>query len=340
MGRLTTQEISDKQVWESFILSRPETNFLQSWEWGLFHMSLGKKVKYLALLDESAIVGAACMVKETARRGTYATVAGGPIIDWSNTAHVHAMMDSIKKSGREMDCAFIRFRPQIASSTESLKQLQEYGFLLSPMHLTADLTVILDITQSEEEILKQMRKTTRYEIRKAEKEGITVKVSENPDDLQEFYKHQLFLAKKHAFVPFSYTFLRKQFETFVQEHKAVLFHSMLEETLLASAFVIFYNQEAVYHYGISTPENSHLPGSYACQWAAIKEAKKRGMKKYNFWGVAPQGASHHRFSGVSIFKRGFGGTEVEFVPAHDIPLQWTYNITRFFETLRKNHRHL
>src|SRR5258708_2538933 len=128
------------------------------------------------------------------------------------------------------------------------------------------------------------------------------------------HRQQLALANKHGFVPFSYDFLHKQFETFVADDHVLLFHAYKNEQLLASAFIIFYHREAVYHYGISTPENDRLPGSYACQWAAIKWAKEQGGKKYNFWGIAPEDKPDHRFAGVTLFKKGFGGSEVQYLP--------------------------
>ncbi|NCN23699.1 MAG: peptidoglycan bridge formation glycyltransferase FemA/FemB family protein, partial [Gallionella sp.] len=150
--------------------------------------------------------------------------------------------------------------------------------------------------------------------------------------IKEFYDHQLELAKRHHFVPFGFEFLRNQFQAFANQESVALIHSRTAEgELLASAFVIFYNREAVYHYGISTDANRSLPGSYACQWRAIGEAKSRGCTRYNFWGVAPADQPHHRFAGVSIFKRGFGGQEIEYIKAHDLSLSSKYYLTWAFE---------
>jgi lipid II:glycine glycyltransferase (peptidoglycan interpeptide bridge formation enzyme) len=115
----------------------------------------------------------------------------------------------------------------------------------------------------------------------------------------------------------------------------------MNDQLLAQAFVIFYGQEAVYHYGASTDAGREYPGAYLLQWEAICEAKRRGCVRYNFWGVVPVEKKSHRFWGVSVFKRGFGGHEVQYLPAHDLivqPLQYTLNA--FVETLRRKIRHL
>jgi len=119
-----------------------------------------------------------------------------------------------------------------------------------------------------------------------------------------------------------------------------LIHAYKGETLLSTAFTIFYGREAVYHYGISTDENRNYPGSVACQWAAIREAKRRGLTRYNFWGINPADEKVHRFAGVGKFKRGFGGQEVMYLVAHDYPCSVWYYVIYCFEFLRKKIRGL
>jgi lipid II:glycine glycyltransferase (peptidoglycan interpeptide bridge formation enzyme) len=340
MSHYSLQLIEDKSEWESFILSDPKANFLQSWNWGVFQERMGKKVFRIAIKENGRIVAAAECVKEEAKRGTYLTIAGGPLMDWANSALVKFLFDEISKYAKTEKCIFIRIRPQEIDSPQLRQLMSQLGFKEAPMHLTADLTVQLDLTKSEEELLAEMRKNTRYDVRKAERDGITVRASTNPAEIQTFYEHQLVLAKKHGFVPFSYEFLYEQFRTLVEDQQAILFHSYKDEQLLASAFIIFYNGEAVYHYGISTPPNERLPGSYACQWASIRWAKEHGGRKYNFWGIAPADQPNHRFAGVTTFKKGFGGEEVQYLPAHDLPLSIQYHVTSGFEKVRRKLRRL
>jgi lipid II:glycine glycyltransferase (peptidoglycan interpeptide bridge formation enzyme) len=332
--------ITEKNIWEQFILSRPEANFLQSWNWGVFHERLGKKVFRVGVFTGEQMAGAAECVKEKAKRGTYLTIAGGPLLEWQNAEVVKATFEYLRKLAAQEGCQFIRIRPQEKDSAELRKLVSEVGLQDSPMHLTADLTLQLNLTKTEDELLAEMRKNTRYEVRRAAKEGIVVKTSVDPNQIKDFYEHQVNLAKKHNFVPFNYTFLYEQFRTFVEDNQAILFHSYKDEKLLASAFILFYNGEAVYHYGISTPENDRLPGSYACQWEAIKWAKAQGGRRYNFWGIAPEGHKSHRFAGVSLFKRGFGGEEVPYLPAHDLAVSWSYGLVKMFETVRRKLRKL
>jgi len=335
------KEITSEKEWEGIVNNFPESNFLQSFYWGEFQEKIGKKVFRFSSSDKNDLI-AFQAVKETAKRGNYLSIAGGPLLDWEKIKNdkFKKIIKFIKKIAKENNCLFIRFRPQSLDSKEVRKKLKLQKIILSPMHLTADLTLQLDLTKDEDLLLKEMRKNTRYEIRQIEKKGISIEQSKDPKKIKEFYDHQLELAEKHGFVPFNYKFLFEQFNTFVKGNNVLLFSSYQKDKLLASAFVIFYNNEAVYHYGISTDNNHKLPGSYACQWAAIKEAKKRGCTKYNFWGIAPKDEKSHRFAGVSLFKRGFGGDEIAYLPAHDIPVSVLYWPTYLFELMRKKFRKL
>lgn len=261
-------------------------------------------------------------------------------MDWHDVELVQFVFEQVAQQAREHSCWYIRFRPQERESTVSQQLLSTIGARPSPMHLTADLTLQLDLTQSSDELLKAMRKNTRSDIRKADRLGIVTKISTDENEIRRFYEEQLAVAEKHHFVPFSYEFLYEQFKEFVSSDSAFLVHAYKEEQLLATAFIIVYNGEAVYHYGVSTEANAKLPGSAAAQWRAITEAQERGCTRYNFWGIAPADQTEHRFAGVSLFKRGFGGEEVAYLPAHDIPLNPLYWVTWVFETYRRKSRHL
>jgi len=336
------QEITSEQEWEKLVTSFPEANFLQSYYWGEFEQKLNKKVFRFVFKDNNQIKIIFQAIKETAKRGSYLTIAGGPLLDWEKLDQklFKKLVEFLKKLAQQENCLFIRFRPQVVDSPELRTKLTNFKIIPSPMHLTADLTLQLDLTKDYDTLLKEMRKNTRYEIKQIEKKGITVEQSQAPEKIKEFYEQQLAVAQKHHFVPFSYEFLFTQFETFLKNNQVVLFSSYQNSQLLASAFVIFYNHEAVYHYGISTEANYKLPGAYACQVAAIQEAQKRACKTYNFWGIAPKEETNHRFAGVSLFKRGFGGQEVNYLPAHDIPTSVFYWPTYLFETFRKKTRKL
>lgn len=339
MAKITTQSIEKAGEWEKFLVKHPEANFLQSWYWGEFHQALGKKVYTTGFFKGGELVGVMLSVVEDAKRGRYLTVPGGPIIDWKDKGVVRAFAQEIRQIATNEKCVFVRVRPQLLSDDFSKQLFRTCGFIDAPIHLHAELTSQLDITKSEEELLAQMRKATRYEVKKAISTGIKVTATDSAEDLKVFYDLQVQTAKRQKFVPFSFKFLDEQFKVFAKEQKALLYSAEFEGKLLAQAFIIFYGKEAAYHYGASTEEGRKYPGAYLIQWEAIKEAKKRGITRYNLWGVAPETQKDHRFSGISLFKRGFGGEDVEYLHAQDLVVnKIKYLLNYAIEIIRKKIR--
>jgi lipid II:glycine glycyltransferase (peptidoglycan interpeptide bridge formation enzyme) len=341
MARITVEQVIDQAVWEAFIATQPEANFLHSWYWGEFHERLDHAVIRSGFYDNGRLVGVLLGVVEPARRGRHLVIPGGPIIDWSNKALIQAWVAEAKAQARSHNCVFVRVRPQLLDSDDSRRLFKSLGFRRAPMHLHAELTSQLDLSKTDDELKRAMRKGARYELNRAAKLGIEVTSTKSSDYLDEFYDLQLETAQRQGFVPFSKKFLTEQFKVFSSADKVLMYKATHEGQLLAFAFIIFYGQEAAYHYGASTELARKLPGAYAIQWAAIQEARRRGCRRYNFWGVTGHGQTKHRFYGVSVFKRGFGGDDVAYLPARDLIIQPArYALTYSFETARHKLRRL
>lgn len=339
MAEIKVEDITNKSQWEKFVLSYQGANFLQSWNWGQFHQNLGKVIKRVGFIKNGHLLGVMLCVVEKAKRATYLTVPGGPLINWEDKSQIQAFRKTIEDLAKKEGCAYVRVRPQLLENEKNDKLLKKLGFKNAPMHLHAELTRQLDLSKGEDQILSEMRKTTRYEIKQATKLGIKIKTSQNPADLDEFYKLQAETASRQGFVPFDKKFLKEQFSTFALDNQAILYTAYLGKLKLAQAFIIFYAAEAAYHYGASTLLGRRYPGAYLIQWEAIKEAKIRGLKRYNLWGVAPERETNHRFYGVSVFKRGFGGEDVEYLHARDLVINpLTYKINWLIEMARKKGR--
>ncbi len=336
MHQIETREIAEKNEWEDFIEKQNEANFLHSWYWGEFYEKLNQKIQRTGFYKNKKLTGVMLSIVEEAKRGKYLIVPGGPIINWEDKEQIKAFVKEIKKIAILNDCAFIRVRSQLLDNDLSRSLFSKNGFTNAPMHLHAELTSQLDITKPEEELLKQMRKTTRYEIKKAEKEKIKIITSEDPKEIKKFYDLQIETAIRQKFIPFAHQYLHEQFKVFAENKKALLYKAYFNNKLLAQAFIIFYGKEAVYHYGTSTQVGRDHPGAYLIQWHAILEAKKRGITRYNFWGVAPLEQKNHRFYGLSIFKRGFGGGDINYLHAQDLIINYPkYFINYAIEKTRK-----
>ncbi len=80
----TTLEVITKPEWDSYIGNFSEANFLQSWQWGVFHQALGKKALRYVVLKDQQVVALYQLIKEKAKRGNYLTCSGGPLFDWKH----------------------------------------------------------------------------------------------------------------------------------------------------------------------------------------------------------------------------------------------------------------
>ena len=332
----------NREKWDEFVTSHPEANFLQSWDFYEFHQSRGKEVvRRIAVDDQGEIIAAYAGVVETAKRGRHLAIAGGPILDWQNRELVNLIFNDIRVMGHDHNCVFVRVRPQLERSADSLRLMRELGARPAPMYLSVEFAGVLDLEKSEEELLKNMRQRLRRALRKAEKNGITIEKSTDPHAIHEFYQIQLQTAGRHGFVAFSEDFLTKQFAALAKHGEAVLYSAKYQGETLAQNFMIFYGNEASYHYGVSSELGTKLSGAPLLHMEAMRDARKRGIKRYNFWGIVEQDEIHHRFYGVSCFKRGFGVDELRYTPAHDLVLlPGKYTLTKLIESVRKKVRHV
>lgn len=339
---MRVDDITDKAIWEEFVTAHPEANFLHSWQWGEFHKSRNKAVLRRGVFDQRGkLLGVYEGEVETARRGRHIAVAGGPIVDWENLEAVKMLVDDMRHQARKYHCAFVRVRPQLEKSNESLALFKKLGFRPAPMYLSVELAGILDLTRTEDELLAGMRQRLRRALRKAAKNNIQVETSTDPARIKEFYDIQLQTAGRHQFVAFSEDFLQKQFAAFAADNQAVLYTARYNGEILAQNFMIFYGNEASYHYGVSTELGTKLSGAPLLHMQAMRDARERGIKRYNFWGIVDENDTKHRFYGVSVFKRGFGVDELRYVPAHDLVLnRWAYLKTWLIETVRRWKRHV
>ncbi len=322
--------------WQEVVKKYPEANFLQSPAYGKMNELLGAKV----LTEDFDGQGHALMVVREAKRGRYLEISCGPLTDWSSSANAKDILAKIQQIAKQNKCVFIRIRPQLPASSENLKILEDLGLKKSPMHLAAEHTVMIDLTKSEDDLLSEMRRQTRYEVRRSAKLGIKVVADNSEQIFKEFHKVQLETARRQNFVPPSLKTLLAEREAFGKD-ATIYVAETAEGEKIAYGLVICGGKEGDYYEAASTQLNRKLPGAYALLWQAMQDLKKQGYERFNLWGIAPANQPNHRYAGVTTFKTGFGGEIVEYVPAHDLVISHVgYLKDLIVETARKKRRHL
>ena len=336
------KEIQDKNIWESFLLECKEKTFLQSWNWGEFQERMGNKIWRLGVFDKESLVAVFLVSRILAKRGRFFLIQHGPVVknSISRKEVLKVLIDELKKIQNQEQVSFIRMNP-LWQEDEGI--FQQLGFKEAPMHANAyEATWKLDLIPSEEEILMNMRKTTRYLIRQTLKnQDITIEKSENIDDINLYQKLNEEVAQRQKFVPFSFDYVKNEFEVFSKDNQTLLFFGKYKGEVAAAALAVFWSGIGFYHQAASSLKYTKLSIPYLLCWEMIKEAKKRGCSLYDFWGFTdPQKYSHHPWAGPTLFKMGFGGKAYEYVKTQDYPLSKKYYLTYLFEKLRKTKRGL
>lgn len=341
--KYTVKTVENQTEWDEFVTAHPDANFLQSWDFYEFYRSRGFDIVRRGIYDENnQLVGVYAGEVEPAKRGRHLAIAGGPIFDWTNQEIKNLIFSDMKQQAKKLKCTFVRVRPQLQNTPENAKIFQQLGFRKAPMYLSVEFAGVLNLENSEEEILKNMRQRLRRALRKAEKNQITIEKTSDPKAIHDFYQIELQTAKRHDFYAFSEDFLTKQFAAFAKNDEAVLYIAKLNGEILAENFMIFYGNEASYHYGVSSELGTKYSGAPLLHMEAMRDARKRGIKRYNFWGIVDENDTKHRFYGVSVFKRGFGVEELKYLEARDLVLDKIsyYTKTLPIETLRRKVRHV
>lgn len=332
-------EVSDQQ-WTEFVEGREEANFLQSAEWSKLHSTQGRVVVRQLIVDEDGRASGGWQgVVMDARRGRYLEVAGGPLIDWHDNDVVGAFRAQMKIVARQYKCVFVRIRPQLVDSSESRQILANAGFRRAPFHLYAENTNILDMIRDGDQLLASMRRQTRYGIRQAQKQSLEISYGSKKADLEQFYELQQRTAQRQGFVTQSRSLITGLAKAFGD--KVRIYKVSKDGELLNMAVIVWFGQEADYFEAASAPEGRQFAGAYGLLWRAITDAQEAGLRRFNFWGITPDDKTNHRFAGVTTFKRGFGGEDVNYTPAHDLVInRLAYPGDWLVETIRRKKRKL
>ncbi len=339
---------TDQHVWDAFLASQPWSPFLQSWTMGeVYHDIHQRPIRLIAELH-GTVHGICFGHVVHARRGKHLAIPYGPVVDESVNKHdamliTQGFIAALKKEARKTECSFIRVSPFWPQGRHHAAE-EALGRMESPLHLLAEHVWYLPLLEKggkarkEEEILMGMRKTTRNLIRRAERDGVTVRASKDATkDLKHFLLLHEETRKRHGFTPYSDAFFTSQVERFGKRKECTLYLAEYQEKVISASIHMHCFGETSYHHGASDSEHSKIPASYLLQWTAICDALKRGDRIYNFWGIAPI-TPHpipHPFSGVTLFKTGFGGTVLNLVHCKDTPVTKKYWLTYAFERVRK-----
>jgi lipid II:glycine glycyltransferase (peptidoglycan interpeptide bridge formation enzyme) len=336
---LEIQEVNDRKIWEEFNLAQDYPAYFQAWDWGEVMKMSGVPVFRFGFSKESQLLGIAQVFDIKAKRGHFLHLRQGPVLREWDRRTVGEILRFIRDFAQKRGASYVRVSPLVKEDNPVISYLKEIGLKEAPIHnVDAENRWVLDISQELEAILKSMRKTTRYLIRKGESENIKVTCSQADVDIEKFLKIYYETARSKKFVP--HLLVKEEIEVFRKEDQSFVYLAEDKGEILGGAVINYYGSEAIYRHGATTSAGRNTPASYLIQWQAIKDAKEKGLRLYNFWGVSKEDDPKDPWFGLSQFKKGFGGERVDFIHAMDYPVSpkyWISFLIDYYTKLKKGY---
>jgi len=312
--------------WRKFLDKYPEVHILQTAEWGELKGGFGWEPVRLVSGDS----GVQILFRELPLGFTIGYLP-------KPLPGSEQLIPEIDRVCHQKRAIFLKIEPDAWQN--SLTPMGEgRGVRESPHNIQPPRTIIVSLAGSDDEILARMKQKCRYNVRLAEKKGITVRAW---DDLEGFHRLMQVTGGRDGFGVHSLAYYKKAYEFFHPTAMAELLVAEFESKPLAALMVFALGKRAYYLYGASTDEERNRMPTYLLQWEAMKWAKQHGCTEYDLWGVpdvdeatleAQFETRHDGLWGVYRFKRGFGGQLKRAAQALDkvyMPLLYKLYLWRF-----------
>lgn len=303
---------------------------LQSWEWGEFRQKTGIEVIRLGRYKNDKLV-------ETAQITIHQLPFTKYTIGYFPKGNIpsKAMLKRLYESGKEYRCIFIKLEPNIMKEnfkSGALWAISNFKLIPSPHPLFTKYTFQLDLTKSEEEMLKNMHPKTRYNIKIAQKHGTVVKEDDSDEAFMKYLELTFETAKRQKFYAHNKRYHEFMWETLKGANIAHLLTASHQSQILVTWIVFIFNNVLYYPYGASSDKYRNLMASNLMMWEAIKFGKKHGAKLFDMWGaLGPNPDPSDPWYGFHRFKQGYGTKLVEFIGSFDLVINPTlyklYNLT-------------
>lgn len=316
------------------------THLLQSWEWGEFREKTGLSVVRLGLFEGKTIKeGYQITIHPLPKTHFYiGYFPKGPMPN-------KAMLNALRKLGKDRNLVMIKLEPNVGikvSTQDSTKAFPEiHKFLIQNnckegRPIFAQFTFEIDLTKSEDELLKQTKEKTRYNFRLAQKKEVKV-FEDNSDRAFAWYLKILKeTARRQKFYYHDDEYHQKMWQSMRNANIAHLLLAKYKGEIIVTWILFVFNNILYYPYGASTAKYKEVMASNLVMWEAIKFGKKLGCKKFDLWGsLGPNYNPKDPWAGFHRFKEGYGGDLVEFLGSYDLVINSPlYPFYRIAEALR------
>jgi peptidoglycan pentaglycine glycine transferase (the first glycine) len=338
--------------WDRFVASHPNGHVLQTSVWGELKSAYGWRAERLALRDgERLLAGAQILYRRLPLGLQIAYVPKGPVVDFADRELCLALFDALHRRCHPdrpprgaRRTILLKVEPDLYPG-DGADEVDEtapftwaaYGFQPGAQTIQPRRTILIDLAADDQALLQRMKSKTRYNIRLAERKGVTVRDGAH-EDIHVFTRLMAVTGERNEFGVHTPDYYERAYALFAPAGMARLFMAICEGRPVAGLMAFVCGHKAWYMYGASGDEHRDRMPNYALQWAAMRWARERGCRTYDLYGVPDEdeetleahfvGRSDGLW-GVYRFKRGFGGQLVRSVGAYDAvydkPLYWLYH---------------
>lgn len=308
--------------WDRFVEANPAGGFMQTSWWADFRAESGYRHFGALVSRNGAVLGGALVMKLYEDDGSFFYyVPEGPLLpaDGSQADAVfEAFLESVERDRRAESgiASHLRIEPRWTAVPGFMR-----GFRAVPefadRYMEPRNTLCIDLRLSQPELLAQMKSKGRYNIQLARRHGVTVAEDSSEGGMQSFLEIYREMTERQGLRGKPHDYFSSLLESLRARGLGTLFFAEREGRRLAAALVIFFGGRATYFFGASRSVDRHVMAPYLLHFEIMCRARELGCSCYDFWGIAPSGASEHPWADISTFKRKFGGRELNLVPALD-----------------------
>ncbi len=313
------------EAWDSFVLAHQAGRHLQTTSWAHLKSLQGWKVVRLCINEGRRIVaGAQLLVKPLPVLGSYLYLPKGPLLERRDVPLALDVIRQIHGIAKTFHGRMISIQPaEDGAYLEPL--LTQLGYIPSNIELAPTATVRIDLSADRRDLLSSMRRQTRQNILRSQKEGIQLRLGSRAD-VSIF--HALYSggsSRRQDFVPYNRAYFYQMWDIFSGSRNIALMMADYKDKTISALLLIAY-KDTVFakSLGWSGTEAARRPND-AVFWGSIEWAKKKGYRYFDFEGVdrnaaatvlsgkaLPEGLKHS----PSFLKMGYGGQTILFPSAY------------------------
>ncbi len=332
---MTLEIGGERSLWEANLLQNTLPPFIQSRAWGEFQAVRGKRVEYLSWRVDAQVVAQALLVLEKRRLGSsYWFAPAGPVFFIDRipaeklASAVNIVAHDLQKWAKGIGRLFIRTEPRFLSGDEHKRgmslNLASFGVPVRSLNPAIELATPLT---AEDAVQATFHQKTRYNIRVAERYGVTTEVY-GTEAIDDFLKLHQETATRDRFSPHADEYTRALVEALAEHEMARIRLAKFEGRPLAGSIEIVYGDMTTYLFGASSSFDREKMAPYALHWSAMRVAMQEGKRWYNFGGGNPVEKTHRDYraswEGVTQFKERWGTVRIVTPGTFDFALSPLY----------------